>query len=99
MKTLILATALTGLIATSSAFATHELKQTPDNQEPVDTHLSWHEFRHELLSFPSVIATIDEKGVITLSGHTDSAIEKSQLNKLAARVRGTSDVKNRILTD
>ncbi len=99
MKALIAATVLTFLVTSGNAFATHELAQSPADQEPADTHISWHEFRHDLGAYPSVIASMDKNGIITLSGHTDSSYEKAQLNRLAKRVKGASDIKNRILTD
>ena len=99
MKALIAATVLTFLVTSGNAFATHELAQPPADQEPADTHISWHEFRHDLGAYPGVNAFMDKNGIVTLSGHTNSAYEKAQLNRLAIRVRGASDVKNRILTD
>ncbi len=99
MKALIAATVLTFLVTSGNAFAAHELAQPPANQEPADTHISWHEFRHDLGAYPSVIASMDKNGIVTLSGHTDSAYEKAQLNRLASRVTGASEVKNLILTD
>lgn len=99
MKVFIAAIVLASLVTFGNAFASHELVQPPVDQEPVNTHISWHEFKHDLGSYPSVIASMDENGIITLSGHTDSAYEKAQLDRLAKRVLGASDVKNRILTD
>ena len=99
MKVIIAATVLASLVTFGNAFASHELVQPSVDQEPVDTHISWHEFKHELGSYPSVNASMDDNGVITLIGHTDSSYEKAQLNKLAMRVSGASDVINRILTD
>ena len=99
MKALITATVLTSLMTFGNASASHELVQPPTDQEPANTHISWHEFKHDLGSYPSVIASMDNNGIITLSGHTDSAYEKAQLDRLAKRVLGASDIKNRILTD
>ncbi len=99
MKALIAATVLTFLVTSGNAFATDDLAQPPAAQKPADTHISWQKFRRELGAYPMAIASMDRNGVITLSGHTDSAIEKLRLNELAKRVNGASDVKNRILTD
>ena len=99
MKVFIAATILTSLITFGNAFAAHDLVQPPVEQEPANTHISWHEFRHELGAYPSVNAFMDKNGIITLTGHTDSVYGKAQLNKLARRVSGASDVKKWIGTD
>ena len=99
MRVFIAATALTFLLTLGNAFASHELVQPPADQDPDNPHISWHEFKHDLGSYPSVNAYMDDNGVITIIGHTDSAYEKSQLDKLAKRVSGASEVLNRILTD
>lgn len=99
MKIFIAAAVLTSLVTFGNASASHELVQPPVDREPANTHISWHEFKHDLGSYPSVNAFMDKNGIITLSGHTDSAYEKAQLDRLAKRVLGASDVINRILTD
>lgn len=99
MKPLVATSIITLLVSAVPAYATHELEQSSANQEPADTHISWHEFRHDVGSHPGVSASIDHHGLITLAGHTDSATEKSQLYNLAVRVRGASKVTNLIGTD
>ena len=90
---------ITLLILSVPAYATDELKQPLVSEDPVDTHISWHEFRHDFGSYPSVTASMDHQGVIILTGHTDNAVEKSQLQNLALKVRGATKVTNLIGTD
>ncbi len=99
MKTLVAASIITLLFSAVPAFATHDLKQAPANQEPADSHISWHEFRHDLGSYAGVTASIDHHGVITLGGHADSSPEKRKINQLARKVRGATNVINLIGTD
>ncbi len=99
MKTLITATVLTSLIGFSTAHASHDMVKAPAKQLPADSHISWHEFRHDLGAFPGVTASIDHHGVITLAGHTDSATDKLKLDGLAVKVRGATEVVNLIGTD
>lgn len=99
--------ALTIVMATQlvigSAYATHELV-SKDNAPskstapkiPSDGHISWHEFRHDLVSYSRVSAMIDHHGVITLSGNVSSSTELMAIEKLASTVRGATDIKNRI---
>ncbi|MGQ7848044.1 BON domain-containing protein [Granulosicoccus sp. 3-233] len=99
MKLFIAVTLLALFVTFGNTYASHEIVQTPIQKDPVDTHISWHEFRHDLGSYPSVNATMDSSGIITLSGHTDSVYEKAQLGRLAMRVLGASDIRNMIFTD
>lgn len=99
MKTLIIASAFILMTPVGTVHATHELKNLPVTQEEVDGHISWHEFRHELLAYPSVNASMSQDGVITVTGHTDSVYGKRQIDGLANRVRGATDVNNLIVTD
>ncbi|ASJ73706.1 hypothetical protein [Granulosicoccus antarcticus] len=99
MKKLTSASVVALLVLASPTYASHDLAKPPAEQAPVDNHISWHEFRHELGSYPGVTATIDHHGVITLAGHTDSSPEKQRISNLATQVRGTIEVNNLIGTD
>ena len=99
MKTVISASIITLLVLVSPAYATHDLAQQPAEQTPADSHISWHEFRHDLGSYAGVTASIDHHGVITLAGHSDSVPEKRKINSLAMKVRGATEVTNLIVTD
>ncbi len=99
MKSLIIASAMTLLTIVGTAHATHELKSAPVANEESDGHISWHEFRHELLAYPSVNASMNQEGVITIIGHTNSRYGKNEIDRLANRVRGATEVDNSILTD
>ena len=99
MKTVISASIITLLVLVSPAYATHDLTQQPAEQTPADSHISWHEFRHDLGSYAGVTASIDHHGVITLAGHADSVPEKRKINNLAMKVRGATEVNNLIGTD
>ena len=99
MKSQVIATVLSSLIGFSSAYASHDIVKPPAEQEPTDSHISWHEFRHDLGSFPGVVASIDHHGVVTLAGHTDSSNEKRKIDDLAIKVRGATEVINLIRTD
>ena len=99
MKTLAAVSIITLLLSTVPTYAAHELAKAPANQEPVDSHISWHEFRHDLGSYSGVTASIDHHGVITLAGHADSTPEKQKVNNLAIKVRGATNVINLVGTD
>ncbi len=99
MKTLVAASIITLLFSAVPAYAEHDLAQKPAQQEPADPHISWHEFRHELVSYAGITASIDHHGVITLAGHADSSPEKQTVNNLAKKVRGATNVINLIGTD
>ena len=95
MRTVVSASIVSLLVFAGSAYATHELAQRPVDQIPADSHMSWHEFRHDL----GVTASIDHHGVITLAGHADSTPQKQKINSLAIKVRGATEVKNLIGID
>ncbi len=99
MKKLLSASIVTLLVLVSPAHATHDLAQQPAEQTPADSHISWHEFRHDLGSYSGVTAFMDHRGVITLAGHADSVPEKQKINSLAIKVRGATEVNNLIGTD
>lgn len=99
MKTLVAASIITLLFSAVPAYAEHDLAQKPAQQEPADSHISWHEFRHDLGSYAGVTASIDHHGVITLAGHADSSPDKRKINQLAVKVRGATNVINLIGTD
>ena len=99
MKTVIIASIFALLAVVSPAYATHDLAQAPVVKTPADSHISWHEFRHDLGSYSGVTATINHHGVITLAGHADSVPEKLKINSLAIKVRGATEVNNLIGTD
>ena len=62
--------------------------------EASDGHLSWHEFRHDLISYSRVNARINHHGVITLSGNVDNSKDMVVVEQLASKVRGATDIKN-----
>lgn len=99
MKTLVAASIITLLFSALPAYAEHDLVQKPAQQESADSHISWHEFRHDLGSYAGVTASMDHHGVITLAGHADSNPEKRKVNNLAKKVRGATNVINLIGTD
>ena len=99
MKTLVSASIITLLFSTVPVYAEHDLVQKPAQQEPADPHISWHEFRHDLVSYAGITASIDHHGVITLAGHADSSPEKRKVYQLAMKVRGATKVINLIGTD
>lgn len=99
MKTLVGAIIITSVLASGMAIAEHELGQPKKVEVVQDTHLSWHEFRHELVSYTQVQANMTHEGTVFLTGHTDSALEKDQVGKLARRIRGAIKVSNQISTD
>lgn len=99
MKTLVGAVLITSVLASGMAVAEHELGQPKKAEVEQDQHLSWHEFRHELGSYPQIQANMTHEGIVFLNGHADSASEKQQVEKLARRVRGAVEVRSLILTD
>jgi hypothetical protein len=99
MKSLVAAVLITSVLATGTAMAEHELGQPKKAEVVQGTHLSWHEFRHELGNYTQVQANMTHEGVVFLTGHADSALEKSQVDKLARRIRGAVKVSNQISTD
>lgn len=99
MKTLIIASVFTLLTTVGIVHATDELEKAPVAQEEVDSHISWHEFKHEILAYPSVSASMSQDGVITVIGHTENMVDKSKIGELASRVSGATDVNNNIFTD
>lgn len=99
MKTLVGAVLITFVLASGMAQAEHELGQPKKQEVEQDHHLSWHEFRHELGSFPQIQAHMTHEGIVFLNGHADSASEKQQVEKMARQVRGAVEVRNQILTD
>lgn len=99
MKTLVNAVLYTSILVSGLAMAEHELGQPKKAEIVQNTHLSWHEFRHELASYTQVQANMNHEGMVFLTGHTDSALEKSQVEKLARRIRGAVKVTSQISTD
>jgi osmotically-inducible protein OsmY len=62
-------------------------------------HMSWHEFRHELGSFPQVTASMTHAGMLTLAGHADNNTEKQKIEGYARMVLGVAEINNLISTD
>lgn len=101
IKTIGLVAVVATQLVVGSAYAAHELesKSTAPVKKtaPVevgDGHISWHEFRHDLMSYSRVIARIDHHGVITLSGNVDNSTEIVAVEQLASKVRGATDIKS-----
>ena len=83
-----------------AAYASHELENQPQvSESSSDGHMSWHEFRHELGVFPSVTASMNHHGVITLAGHVDDSTDKLLLERLAMKIRGATDIRSTIDSD
>ncbi len=100
VKLITLAAVVSMPLVGGTAYAQHELENQPAMPEQNnDGHISWHEFRHELGVYPTANANMDHHGVITLSGHVDSGIEKNSLERIAMKVRGATDIKNLINID
>lgn len=96
-RTTFLAAALIVGAPAASALADNLLPSEPI--EARDTHISWHEFRHELGSYPQVQASMSREGVIMLWGHADDGIEKQRVDALARKVEGATEINNGVLTD
>jgi osmotically-inducible protein OsmY len=79
------------------AYAEDKLPKKPVSE--IAEHMSWHEFRHELNSFPQVTASMTHEGMLTLAGHTDSTIEKRYVEGYARKVFGVAEIRNLISTD
>ena len=84
------------------AFAAPALADNLLPSEPVeakDSHISWHDFRHELGNYPQVQASMSSDGVITLSGHASDGIEKRRIEALARKVEGATEITNGLIAD
>lgn len=64
-----------------------------------DGHISWHEFLHELGSYPQARSTMSEDGVVSIYGHVDGGIERTRIEKLARKIRGATDVRSQLDSD
>ncbi len=87
------------LLPGASALAEDELKKPVLQDVPADTHLSMHQFRHELGAFGTVEAYMSHEGVLTIHGHVDDGITRSEVERLARKVKGVVEVRNLIFTD
>ena len=87
------------LLPGASALAEDELKKPVMQDVPADTHLSMHQFRHELGAFGTVEAYMSHEGVLTIHGHVDDGITRSEVERLARKVKGVVEVRNLIFTD
>jgi len=90
---------LGSLSIVTPAFAEHELRKKPAPEKPVDSHLTWHQFEHELLGFEPIHAVMSHEGVLTLSGHVEDGMTRAQIVKMAEKVVGVVEVRNLIFTD
>ena len=79
--------------------ADHELKKQPKQAEPKDSHLSWHQFDHELSFYGDVRASMSPAGILTLSGHIDDGIDKHAIEMLARKVIGVIEIRNLLVAD
>lgn len=68
-------------------------------QERTDGHISWHEFMHELASYPQINAMMSDNGMITLTGHADGGMDRIRIADLASTVRGATEIRNNLTSD
>ena len=100
IKLVSLAAAVSMPFIVGTVHASHELENQPQAPETSnDGHLSWHEFRHELGAYPTVTASMNHHGVITLAGHVDDSTDKLILERLAMKIRGATDIRSTIDSD
>ena len=100
IKMIALAAVISSQLIAGSAYAAHDLGSTSAMPATAgDGHISWHEFRHDLGAFPGVNASMDHHGVVMLSGHMESSVDLTKIAKLAAKIRGATDIKNTMLAD
>ena len=100
IKLVSLAAAVSMPFIVGTVHASHELENQPQAPETSnDGHLSWHEFRHELGAYPTVTASMNHRGVITLAGHVDDSTDKLILERLAMKIRGATDIRSTIDSD
>lgn len=99
MKYRIIVIALASVIFSTASIASHELESNTQNLASPDGHISWHEFRHELIGFSGIEATISENGLVTLRGHVDDGIMKQNIEAIARKIRGATEIHNYIFTD
>jgi len=93
----LVAVALAVSISSASALADDQLPSEPVKER--NTHISWHEFRHELSGYSQVMASLSDDGVITLWGHPSDGIQKSRITALARKVEGATEIRNLMITD
>ena len=101
MKLITVCTLLLSSLMLNSVYAKDALTIEPEPiQQPVqsDQHIAWHEFRHELISYPRVNAHITHDGIVILQGVVDNPHESVELEELASRVTGATQVVNRTKT-
>ena len=99
MKIVVSAVLVTSVLASGMAMAEHDLVKPKEAEVEQDNHLSWHMFRHELLSYTQIQAHMTHEGIVYLQGHVEDAVEKQQVENLARRIRGAVAVRNQISTD
>lgn len=97
VRTTFLIAALAVGAPAAPAFADNLLPSEPI--EARDTHISWHDFRHELGNYPQVRASMSSGGVITLSGHASDGIERRRIEALARKVQGATAINNGLIAD
>lgn len=99
MKSLIVPVFLTSIMGASLAYGSDKLPKADPEPIPVDSHITWHEFKHELSAYSSVMASMHSNGTVTITGHTDSNYEKNQIRGLAENITGATRVVNLVQTD
>ena len=90
---------ITSVLTSGMTMVEHELQNPIKPQVEQDTHLSWHQFQHELNSYAQVQAQMTHEGIVYLRGHLEDSTEKQRVERLARRVRGAIEVRNLIFTD
>jgi osmotically-inducible protein OsmY len=96
-NTLAIAATIAVLNLANIAYAEDKLPKKPVSE--IAEHMSWHEFRHELNSFPQVTASMTHAGMLTLAGHADNNTEKQKIEGYARMVLGVAEINNLISTD
>lgn len=92
---------VTTLLLLSSIFSVVNAKdaliEEPEpNQQSVqpDRHIAWQDFQQTLVRHPRIIANMTDDGAITLRGFVSSPFEGDDLEAMARRVTGATDVLN-----
>lgn len=99
LKMIAVVAVITTQLIAGTAYASHQLTTPKDTHAAkADGHISWHEFRQDVSSYPMVNASIDHFGVISLTGEVESAVDKAALERLASKVRGATDIQGTLST-
>ena len=99
MKNIIGVFFITSILTSGVSMAENELEKPIEPLVEQDTHLTWHQFRHELNNYTQIQAQMTHEGIVYLYGHVEDSTEKLRVERLAKRVRGAIMVRNQISTD